>query len=137
MNLIIDKFNGIGAIASSICLIHCIATPFLFVAQACSSSCCESTPVWWQWVDYTFLVIAFFAVYQSGRMTTKKWIKRGLWLSWSALFIVILNEKMAFFSLPEYAIYFPAASLITLHLYNRKYCRCETDKCCTINESNE
>jgi len=47
------------------------------------------------------------------------------------LFIIIMNEKMAWFSLSEQAIYFPALALIALHLYNKKYCQCNNNKCCT------
>lgn len=136
MNLLIQKSNGIGAIASFICLIHCIATPFLFVVQACSTSCCESTPTWWQWIDSLFLVIAFFAVYQSARTTTNKLISNSLWVSWSILLFIILNEKMLWVTLPQYSIYFPALSLIILHIYNRKYCHCKTDQCCANNTEN-
>ena len=34
------KQDYIGAVASALCLLHCIATPFLFVAKACSAACC-------------------------------------------------------------------------------------------------
>lgn len=133
MNLITKKSNGIGIIASSVCLVHCIATPFLFIAQTCSASCCETAPIWWQWVDYLFLVIAFFAVYHSASTTTNKLISRGLWTSWAILLLVIVNEKFQLIALPEYSIYFPALSLIILHIYNRKYCHCKMDKCCAGN----
>lgn len=41
-----------GIISGSLCLVHCVATPFLFIARACTDTCCSSTPVWWQLVDY-------------------------------------------------------------------------------------
>ncbi|MFT5146453.1 MAG: hypothetical protein ACI9H1_001176, partial [Polaribacter sp.] len=31
----------------------------------------------------------------------------------------------------EQAIYFPALTLTVLHLYNKKYCQCNTTNCCT------
>ncbi len=136
MNLILNKSNGIGALASSICLVHCMATPFIFIAQTCSASCCESTPIWWQWIDYIFLGIAFLAVYHSARTTTNKLIGIGLWISWIALLFVILNEKIDWFTLSQHTIYFPALSLIVLHIYNRKYCQCATDQCCADNIEN-
>ena len=44
----------IGALASSLCLVHCLLTPVLFIVKACTSSasCCAGAPVWWQVIDY-------------------------------------------------------------------------------------
>ena len=126
-----QKTDLIGAVTSTLCLIHCIATPFIFIAQSCSMVCCDSAPVWWGAIDYFFLVISFFAVYRSTQTTSSNLIKPFLWLSWSVLFIIIMNEKRAWFPLGEQAIYFPALTLIVLHLYNKKYCQCTTTKCCT------
>ena len=126
-----QKTDLIGAIASTLCLTHCIATPFIFIAQSCSIVCCDSTPVWWGALDYFFLVVSFFAVYRSTQTTSSNLIKPFLWLSWSVLFIIIMNEKITWFSLSEQAIYFPALALIVLHLYNKKYCQCNNNKCCT------
>jgi hypothetical protein len=126
-----QKTDLIGAIASTLCLTHCIATPFIFIAQSCSIVCCDSTPVWWGALDYFFLVVSFFAVYRSTQTTSSNLIKPFLWLSWSVLFIIIMNEKITWFPLSEQAIYFPALALIVLHLYNKKYCQCNNNKCCT------
>lgn len=126
-----QKPDSIGAMASTLCLIHCIATPFIFIAQSCSMTCCSGVPTWWTFIDYFFLVISFFAIYRSTQTTSKNWIKPSLWISWFLLFIVIVNEKMAWFSLHEDFIYVPAIVLISLHLYNKKYCQCNLNKCCT------
>jgi hypothetical protein len=131
MILIKQRTDLTGAIASTMCLIHCIATPFIFIAQSSSMICCASVPVWWRSIDYFFLVISFFAVYRSTQTTASYWMKPFLWLSWSVLFIIIMNEKITWFPLNEQAIYFPAFALIGLHLYNKKYCPCNTTKCCT------
>ena len=50
------SLDNIGIIASSLCMIHCIGTPFLFIAKACSVSCCSDVPIWWQLIDYFFLI---------------------------------------------------------------------------------
>jgi len=34
-----------GALVSSLCLIHCAATPFLFIAKVCSATCCSDTRI--------------------------------------------------------------------------------------------
>lgn len=124
------KPDELGAIASGLCLIHCVATPFLFIVQSCSIAGCSDTPVWWQIIDYIFLVISFFAVYRSTQTTVSKWIKPALWMSWGLLCFIIINEIIIWFSIPEYGIYIPAVALIVLHLYNRKYCHCNSNKCC-------
>jgi len=131
MILKIKKPDSIGAIASTLCLIHCVATPFIFIAQSCTMTCCDGAPSWWKFIDYFFLVISFFAVYRSTQTTSNKWIKAALWFSWFTMFIIIINEKAAWFPLNEKAIYLPALALILLHLYNKKYCQCNTTKCCT------
>ena len=126
-----QKPDVLGTLASTLCLLHCIATPFFFIAQTCSATCCDVTPIWWQIIDYIFLTISFFAIYWSTKTTTINWIKPALWLSWFALLVVIFNEKIELFLLPKFAIYFPAFALMILHLFNKKYCKCRNDKCCT------
>lgn len=119
-----NKSDLIGAFASGLCLLHCIATPLLFIVQTCSATCCEASPSWWKWLDYIFLVISFVAIFRSSKTTTKRWIGQALWLSWSVLAFIILNEKTGWLLLPEFSIYIPALALIALHLYNQKYCQC-------------
>jgi len=126
-----EKSDNIGAIASTLCLIHCIATPLIFIVQSCSLTCCTESPVWWSSIDYVFILISFFAVYQSTKNTSKNWIKPALWISFIGLFVVIINEKLSLFYLNDNFIYVPAICLITLHLYNRKYCKCDSNKCCS------
>lgn len=129
-----QKSDLIGAIASFTCMIHCIATPFLFIASACSKSCCSAAPKWWIWIDFIFLFISFFAVYRSTKTTSKQWIKPTLWTAWAALFLSILLEQSALLDFSEYFKYTAALSLICFHLYNLKYCQCESNKCCSKNE---
>lgn len=130
MKLTLQKSDNIGALASTLCMIHCFATPFIFIAQTCSASCCATAPAWWQWIDYFFLVISFFAVYNSTQTSSKKWVKIALWISWTGLFIAILNERTSLIHLPHLFKYIMASSLVILHLYNRKYCQCKEDNCC-------
>ncbi|WP_084817543.1 MerC domain-containing protein [Formosa agariphila] len=126
----IQKADRLGAVSSILCLIHCIATPFIFMAQTSLLTCCSSTPGWWKLTDYIFLAISFLAVYCSTHTTANTWIKPALWISWSLLFFIIINEKATWVSLQENVIFIPTLSLILLHLYNRKYCKCDTDTCC-------
>ena len=129
-----QKSDLIGAIASFTCMIHCIATPFLFIASACSKNCCSAAPVWWVWLDIIFLFISFFAVYRSTQTTSKPWMKPTLWTAWSALFSSILLEQSDLINFSGNFKYTAALSLIGFHLYNLKYCQCKSDKCCSKNE---
>ncbi|WP_193363738.1 MerC domain-containing protein [Kordia algicida OT-1] len=132
-----SKSDTIGMLASSLCLVHCLITPFLFIAQA-QIACCEtSTPFWWKILDYVFLVISFFAIYWSAKTTSKQWMKYALWSCWFFLSVIIINEKVNVLHIPEYAIYIPAISLVFLHLYNKKYCQCQEDKCCAIHQKSK
>lgn len=134
MILIKQKSDSIGALASTLCLIHCIATPFIFIIQSSSINCCNEVPTWWGSIDYLFLIISFFAINRSTQITSKNWIKPFLWISWLLLFVIIINEKIALLNIDEKIIYIPAIALISLHLYNKKHCQCNSNKCCTNEE---
>ena len=124
------KFDAIGAFASGLCMIHCIATPFFFIASACSASCCSSAPLWWKWLDYFFLFISFFAIIQASRSTTSELIKYGLYASWITLFLLILNINFQWIHLAENVKFIPAFMLVGFHMYNMRYCQCENKECC-------
>ncbi len=131
MNLInlTSKSDVIGATASILCFVHCVATPFIFVAHAGLALGAESHPWWWGILDLVFLIVSFFAVYWSTRTTSKKWMKIALWFSWLFLSFLLLNEKLEFVHLPEALIYLPTLSLISLHFYNRRHCQHANDDC--------
>jgi hypothetical protein len=130
MKLTINSSDIVGVFSTSLCAVHCVATPILFIAQANSSFCCDIVPLWWQAINYIFLAISFFAVYRSSQNTTSKLIYYLLWLAWTSLFVLIINEEFGVFTLSESFTYFSAFSLAILHLYNLKYCTCEDDECC-------
>lgn len=135
MKLIVQKPDNIGVLASTLCMIHCFATPFIFIAQTCSKTCCDAAPTWWKWFDYIFIIISFFAIHRSTQMSSKRAIKIALWVSWTALLIVIINGSLELLYLSETYKYVAALSLVVFHLYNQKYCQCKNDKCCTQHES--
>ena len=124
-----SKSDIIGSTASFLCLVHCIATPFLFVAQAGLATHTDEHPLWWGFLEIVFLVISFMAVLWTGRATSKPWMKYALWITWLVLTFIIVNEKLSLIPLPESVIYVPTVVLIGLHLYNRKYCKCEDENC--------
>lgn len=131
MRYIIAKSDFWGAVASTLCMIHCLVTPVIFIAQACcSAGGCKSSPLWWQGLDYVFLLVAFFAVFYSAKNSSKSWMKPALWSSWGSLFLLIINEQFEWILLPSLFAHIMALFLALLHLYNLKYCQCQTDKCC-------
>jgi len=116
--------------ASSLCMIHCLATPFLFVVQVCTASCCEAGPWWWSLIDYLFLIVSIVAIYFSAKATTLKWMPFVLYLSWGILALLLLHDRFPLFDIPHAMIYLPAFTLVFLHIYNRKYCTCHEGECC-------
>jgi len=132
-NAIINPQSDIvGAFASGLCVVHCLLTPFLFVAQTCPiSGCCEAdSPSWWSSLDYIFIGITFFAVYFSARKSSRTWVKYALYASWVVLSLLVINEKMAFAAIAEPWKYAAAFTLIGLHYYNLRYWKCEDPNCC-------
>ena len=126
------KPDYLGAISSTLCLIHCIATPFIFIAHASTHhDHNHASPLWWQGIDIIFLAISFFAVLQTSRNTTKKWVSLGLKVSWGILVLILMNEKVHLLHIPELAIFFPTLGLVGLHIYNLKFCQCKDEDCCS------
>lgn len=134
MKLAIKKPDTVGATASLLCLIHCVLTPIIFIAQACPFDECGTSPIWWKNIDYLFLLISFFSIFRSTQTTSKRYMVFLLWSSWSLLSFLIINEKLELFSIPEIVTYVTATSLALLHIYNLKYCQCKDEKCCVGNE---
>ena len=56
------QYDKIGIISSSLCMIHCMGTPFIFIAKACTTTCCSNAPTWWLMIDYLFLIISLFFI---------------------------------------------------------------------------
>ena len=124
--------DSIGVFASGLCMLHCLATPIFFIVSACSSACCNNAPIWWQWMDYIFLAISFFAIQNSSKSSTKDWVIQGLWINWAALIFFIINAKFGWFLITPNLKFLPAFGLVFLHMYNMKYCQCEEKGCCQV-----
>lgn len=113
-----------GIIVCTLCALHCFATPLIFLSVAASNDNNISPPLLWKNLDYLFLVISLFIVYNSAKNTTKPIMKYILRISWLVLFLVISNEKIDVFHIPELVTYITSINLAVVHLYNYKYCRC-------------
>ena len=130
MNLSLKKSDTIGAIASTLCVIHCLVTPLLFAAQSYLAVQYEAISFWWKNLDFLFVAISIVAVYRSVKKSTNIYLKYALWVSCLVLFLLIVNEKLAWISLEEYITYIAALTLAILHVYNLNYCQCESENCC-------
>ena len=129
LNQNLSKPDLVGAMTSGLCAIHCMITPFIFLAKAGSTAVHVEVPVWYQMIDYLFIIISFGAVYLAAKNTSKNWMRTALWTTWAILLLAILNETFEALHLPEAAVYVPALAIAGLHLYNQKYCQCE-EECC-------
>ncbi len=127
-----NNSDAVGILASGLCLVHCLLTPFVFVAHSGITMIEDGQAFWWKSLDLIFLVLSYFAIRRSIRTTSKPSIKYAFWASWLFLVGIIINEKLEVIPLPEEMIYIGSLSLVILHFYNLKYCQCEKE-CCTTN----
>ena len=124
INSSIQNNDIYGIIVCALCVLHCIATPLIFFSVAASNDNNISPPFLWKNLDYLFLAISLFIVYNSAKNTTKPIMKYILGISWLVLFLVITNEKIDVFHIPELVTYIASINLAVVHLYNYRYCRC-------------
>lgn len=130
LKLISLKPDIFGAAASTLCVVHCILTPFLFLFNGAIYTKLNKTTFLWSNLDFIFILISFLAIYRSSQTTSKAFMKYALWISWTCLFSLILNEKIFLFSIPGYLTYISALSLASFHIYNLKFCQCKSENCC-------
>ena len=122
-----------GVMASGLCILHCFATPIIFILGTCNEACHQDIPFWWSGFEFIFVAISFFAIYHSTRLTSSQFIKPLFWSTWALICLIVFNERFYWTELPEYLIYIPSTLLIGFHIYNLKFCMCvkETQSCCT------
>ena len=123
------KSDELGMLSSALCMLHCIATPFLLVALPGSSVSHHQSHEWWSWLDILFLGISLIAVFKTVQRSTQRWLQTSLIVSWLMLSFFILNERLEGIEFPLDMVYFPAFALVVLHLVNRRQCGCETGCC--------
>jgi hypothetical protein len=102
-----------GIINSSICILHCIATPILISLGAYFLE----SPIF----AYVFIAIAFVTIVRAVKRTTSNKIKKALWVGFAGLSAsLLLEETWAGF---EYSGYIFSALLIVTHIVNIKHCK--------------
>ena len=126
MKVLHNNSDTIGVFTSLVCSIHCFATPILFVAQSGLLSS-NIQPLWWESINYIFIVLSFIAVYYSAKNTSENIMKPILWVCWLFFVSVILNEMIELTRIPELFSYVSAFSLAFVHVYNLKYCQCQEE----------
>ena len=134
MNLTLKNSDIVGTFSSLLCVAHCLLTPLLFLSQAQVISSIEAVPLWWKVINFLFLIISFFAVNRSVQKSSNTLIKYLLFISWSFLTLLIINEELSLFESAEIYTYAAAISLAGLHIYNLKYCQCDDEECCVQNK---
>ena len=107
-----NKSDLFGVFASSLCMVHCLATPLIFVVQASTVRCSEIGPWWWRTIDYLFLLISIAAIYHSVKTTSFNWMPKAMYASWGILAFLIVNEGLYLLPIPHLLVYMPALSLI-------------------------
>lgn len=109
----INKADLIGILSSSICLVHCIATPLLITFGAGFIS----NPIF----KYLFLIISFVSIFKATVNLTNKKIALLLWISfWGFLFSALFQEEYHWL---HYTGYFFSVIIIIGHILNINYCR--------------
>ncbi|MEY3416892.1 MAG: hypothetical protein RL711_897 [Bacteroidota bacterium] len=108
----INKADLIGILSSSICLVHCVATPLLIAFGAGFIT----NPFF----KYLFLIISFVSIFKATENITSKKISLLLWISfWGFLFSTLFQEEYEWL---HYSGYLFAILIIIGHILNIKHC---------------
>ena len=130
MRLVFKNSDNLGILSSTLCFIHCFATPFVYVSFASLFNHNEFLSFSWKGINLIFIVFSLIAVNRSTKKTTSKIIKPIFWFSWCFLFFVLFNEEVKFIELPELVSYLCALNLAGIHVYNLNFCGCKDENCC-------
>ncbi len=122
-----------GAAVSSLCLIHCVLTPFVFVAKPILDgvgvhSGHEHTG-WWGMLDPVFLTLSLLAVWYAAYHTPFLKIRLLFWAFWIVFATGLLLEMNAS-PIGEWLMYAGSIALATTHVFNYRYCKaCSNNRC--------
>jgi hypothetical protein len=109
----INRADFLGIVSSSLCLVHCIATPLLITFGAGFIT----NPFF----KYLFLIISFASIFKATENVNNTKIALLLWVSfWGFLFSTLFQEEYEWL---HYSGYFFAILIITGHVLNIKYCK--------------
>jgi hypothetical protein len=109
----IYKADLIGILSTSICLMHCIATPILIAFGADFIT----NPFF----KYLFLIISFVSIFKATENVTSTKIALLVWVAfWGFLFSTLFQEEYYWL---HYSGYFFAILIIVGHILNIEHCR--------------
>lgn len=110
----------IGILASSLCLIHCVITPFLFLSNflivSQTSGGKQEVLLLWKVLEFGFLILSIWAIYRVTRQKKSVWISFAMYTAWIFLALSVLLELSDVHFFEEQPKYIAAAVLIILHL---------------------
>lgn len=100
--------DKLGITNGILCLIHCLAFPFLLTLNIGFLS----SPI----LSFLFIGISFLSIYKVTLGKIKKKISVFLWVSFFGLISAILLEEVS--AIFEYLVYFFSISIVAGHLFN-------------------
>jgi hypothetical protein len=107
------KSDWVGIASASLCVVHCLLTPVLIALTA--------TFGWWSGLSYLFLLISFYAAFETSHHSQgSPWLWL-IWVSFAALAASVLFEDD--YEWLHWASYLASASLVTGHVFNSAYCK--------------
>ncbi len=131
----LSKYQGTvdlsGAMVSVLCMVHCMATPLLFLTMPALEATARShhEHSWWGLLDWVFLALSLIAVWYAAKYTTHRGIRFLFWIFW-LVFAAGLMVEMYGLQEQKWLMYAGSLSLAITHMVNFRYCRrCNTVKC--------
>jgi len=137
MNLSIKYSDKVGVASNILCMLHCFATPFIFLSQTQTAHISHDVPFAWQIINYFFITVSAIAVYYSAKNSTNNIVKFLMVVFWLILSFLIISEGLEILHLPEILTYLSASFLSLLHIYNLNYCTCSDEECCIHNKKKD
>jgi len=113
------KADYLGITGSVLCIVHCVATPFLLLTVTWLRN--DTLRSGFLSLDYVFVAINALAVFSATRHATTPAIKIVLWGSLTLFAGCLLLEEVS--PLFGYGTYLASAGLIGGHIVSIRYCQ--------------
>jgi hypothetical protein len=115
-------YDYLGIAGSGLCLIHCLAIPFLFYVQnAFAQKLLESLNLENIYFEYSFVLLCFIAVFSTTKHNDSWKINTSFWLFFTLFAISVLFEDD--FKYLDLLGYGASIGLIITHIININYCK--------------
>ena len=90
MKITIKNPDYLGVISGGLCILHCIATPLLFISNAELAG--HGTPIEWQLLNFAFVALSFLAIRSSAKNSSNSTVKVLFYVFWFILFVTIVMK---------------------------------------------